>query len=75
MRCRQRGEVNLGSACVQAASSLSSPCSLGSLGADRAGLLCFVKQIFRKSSSNSFGSQHERSSDFTKGCGTYLIIC
>lgn len=34
-------------------------------------LLCFVKQIFRKSSSNSFGSQHERSSDFTKGCGTY----
>ena len=33
--------------------------------------LCFVKQIFRKSSSNSFGSQHERSSDFTKGCGTY----
>lgn len=34
-------------------------------------VLCFVKQIFRKSSSNSFGSQHERSSDFTKGCGTY----
>ena len=33
--------------------------------------VCFVKQIFRKSSSNSFGSQHERSSDFTKGCGTY----
>lgn len=33
--------------------------------------MCFVKQIFRKSSSNSFGSQHERSSDFTKGCGTY----
>lgn len=34
-------------------------------------MVCFVKQIFRKSSSNSFGSQHERSSDFTKGCGTY----
>ena len=33
--------------------------------------LCFVKQIFRKSSSNSFGSQHERSSDFTKSCRTY----
>ena len=33
--------------------------------------LCFVKQIFRKSSSNSFGSQHESFSDFTKGCGTY----
>lgn len=33
--------------------------------------VCFVKQIFRKSSSNSFGSQHERSSDFTKGCRTY----
>ena len=29
--------------------------------------LCFVKQIFRKSSSNSFGSQHESFSDFTKG--------
>ena len=37
----------------------------------QASLVCFVKQIFRKSSSNSFGSQHERSSDFTKGCGTY----
>lgn len=33
--------------------------------------VCFVKQIFRKSSSNSFGSQHESFSDFTKGCGTY----
>lgn len=36
-----------------------------------AGFVCFVKQIFRKSSSNSFGSQHESFSDFTKGCGTY----
>lgn len=34
-------------------------------------VVCFVKQIFRKSSSNSFGSQHESFSDFTKGCGTY----
>ena len=37
----------------------------------RAMAVCFVKQIFRKSSSNSFGSQHESFSDFTKGCGTY----
>lgn len=36
-----------------------------------AALQCFVKQIFRKPSSNSFGSQHESFSDFTKGCGTY----
>lgn len=33
------------------------------------GLLCFVKQIFRNSSSDSFGSQRESFSDFTKGRG------
>lgn len=38
---------------------------------DEESSVCFVKQIFRKSSSNSFGSQHESFSDFTKGCGTY----
>lgn len=31
--------------------------------------LCFVKQIFRNSSSDSFGSQRESFSDFTKGRG------
>ena len=31
--------------------------------------VCFVKQIFRNSSSDSFGSQHRGFSDFTKGRG------
>ena len=31
--------------------------------------VCFVKQIFRNSSSDSFGSQRESFSDFTKGRG------
>lgn len=29
--------------------------------------VCFVKQIFLKSSSNAFGFQHESFSGFTKG--------
>lgn len=36
-------------------------------GGDPPAGLCFVKQIFRNSSSDSFGSQRESFSDFTKG--------
>lgn len=57
MRCRQRGEVNLGSACAQAASSLSSPCSLGSLGADRAGL-CACSLTLTRAEMRSTTSAH-----------------
>lgn len=65
-----RRQPYVASSASRAAVSASSPAA-SPLPPISSWRVCFVKQIFRKSSSNSFGSQHERSSDFTKGCGTY----